>query len=50
VKVGRQIFESKLEARRRMGRPRLRWLKDVEKVLWETNVKRRREKAVERGE
>jgi hypothetical protein len=32
VEVGRLIFESKLERRRRRGRPGLRWLEDVETV------------------
>jgi hypothetical protein len=32
VEVGRQIFESKLEGRRRRGRPGVRWLEDVETV------------------
>jgi hypothetical protein len=40
-----KIFESKTEERKR-GRPRLRWLKDVEKDLWE----RRRQQAVYREE
>jgi hypothetical protein len=50
VDVGRQIFESKLEGRRRTGRPRPRWLEDVEKVLREMKVKRRQQKAVDREE
>jgi hypothetical protein len=33
-----KVFESKLEGNRR--RPRLRWLEDVEKDLWEMKVKR----------
>jgi hypothetical protein len=31
-----------------MGRPRLRWLKSIEKYLWEMKVKRWRQKAVDR--
>jgi hypothetical protein len=31
-KVVRKIFESKLEGRRKMGRPRKRWPEDVEKI------------------
>jgi hypothetical protein len=50
MEVGRQIFESKLEGRKRRGRPRLRWLEDVEMVLREMKVKRRRQKAVDREE
>ena len=29
----KKVFESQLEESRRMGRPRLRWLEDVEKEL-----------------
>jgi hypothetical protein len=35
-----KIFESKSEGIRRIRRPRLRWLEDVEKNLWETKVTR----------
>ena len=31
----KKIFESKPEGSRRRGRPRLRWLEDVEKDQWE---------------
>ena len=44
-----EIFESKPEGSRR-GRPRLRWMEDVEKDLRETKVKRWRQKAVDRKE
>jgi len=44
----KKIFESKLEGSRRKGRPRLRWLKDEGKDLWEMKVKRWRQKAVHR--
>jgi hypothetical protein len=47
-RVVEKTFESKLE--RRMGRPKLGWLKDVEKDLWEMKVKRWRQKAVDREE
>jgi hypothetical protein len=33
-----------------MERPRLRWLEDIEKGLWEIQVKRWRQKAVDREE
>ena len=36
----KKIFESTPEGRRRTGRPRLRWLEDVEKYLQEMNVER----------
>ena len=46
----KKIFQSKPERSRRMGRPRLRWLEDVEKDLWEMKVKRWLQKAVDREE
>ena len=46
----KKIFESKPEGSRRRGRPRLRWLEDVEKDLWEMKVKRWRQKTVDREE
>jgi len=36
----KKVFESQPEESRRMGRPRLRWLEDVEKDLREMKVKR----------
>jgi len=36
----KKILESKLEGNRRKGRPRLRWLEDVEKNLCEMKLKR----------
>ena len=33
------VFESELEGGRRMGRSRLRWLEDVEKNVWDMEVK-----------
>jgi hypothetical protein len=30
-RVDKKMFASKPEGRRRIGRPRLRWLKDIEK-------------------
>jgi hypothetical protein len=44
------IFESKLEGSRRMRRPKLRWLENVQKDIWEMKVKRRRQRAVDREE
>ena len=35
-----KVLESKLEGRRRMGRPRLRCLEDAEKNIRETKAKR----------
>jgi hypothetical protein len=37
----KKIFENKPEGSRRRGRPRLRWLEDVEKDLWEMKGKKR---------
>jgi hypothetical protein len=45
----KKIFESKPEGSRR-GRPRLRWLENVERGLYERKVKRWRERAVKREE
>jgi hypothetical protein len=39
-KTVKKIFQSKLEGSRRTGRPRLRWLEEVEKDLREMKVKR----------
>ena len=44
----KKIFESKLEGSRRKERPRLRWLEDIEKNLWEMKVKRWWQKADDR--
>jgi len=40
VRAVKKLFESQLEESRRMGRPRMGWLADVEKDLWEMKVKR----------
>ena len=39
-RILKKIIESKLEGSRRRGRPRLRWLEDVEKDLQQIRVKR----------
>jgi hypothetical protein len=44
-RIVKKIFESKQEGRRRVGRPRLMWLEDVEKDVREITVKRWRQKA-----
>ena len=36
----KNIFQSKPDGSRRMGRPRLRWLEDVDKDLQERKIKR----------
>ena len=46
----KNIFEGKFEGRRCRGRPRLRWIDDVEDDLRKLGVKRWRTKALERGE
>jgi hypothetical protein len=45
-----KVSESKPEGGRRRGRPRQKWLEDVEKDLREMKVKRWRQKAVDREE
>jgi hypothetical protein len=44
----KKIFEGKLEGRRCRGRPRLRWINDVEDDLRKLGVKRWRTIALER--
>ena len=44
----KEIFENQMEGSRRRGRPRLRWVEDMEKDLWERKGKKRRQKAVDR--
>ena len=39
-KIVKKIFQSKLEGSRRKGRPRLRWLEEVENDLREMKVKK----------
>jgi hypothetical protein len=46
----KKSFEGKLEGRRDRGRPRLRWINDVEYDLREVGVKRQRTKALKREE
>ena len=49
VTTVKKIFESEPEGSRRGGRPRLRWLEDVEKHLLEMTVKRWGQKTVDNG-
>ena len=46
----KKIFDSKADGSRRRGRPRLRWLEDVEEDLQEMKFKSWRQKAVGRAE
>ena len=46
----KKIFEGKLEGRRGGGRPRFRWINDVEDDLRTLGVKRWRTKALDREE
>ena len=46
----KKIFEGQLEGRRGRGRPRLRWINDVEDDLRKLGVKRWRTKALDREE
>jgi hypothetical protein len=49
-RVVKKIFDSKPEGRRKVGRPRLRWLDDVENDLRVMKIKRWRKKAQNREE
>jgi hypothetical protein len=47
-RVIKKIFEGKPQGRRRIGRPKLRWLHGVEKDLWDIKVKRWQQKRMDR--
>jgi hypothetical protein len=49
-RVVKKIFDSKPEGRRKVGRPRLRWLDGVEDDLRVMKIKRWRKKAQNREE
>jgi hypothetical protein len=44
TKVAKKIFENRSEGRRKVVRPRLRWLEEVKNDLKEMKVKRQRQK------
>jgi hypothetical protein len=46
----KKIFDGKLEGRRGRGRPRVRWINDVEDDIRRSGVKRWRMKALDREE
>jgi hypothetical protein len=46
----KKVFEGKIEGRRSRGRPRLKWINDVEDDLRKLGVKRWRTKSLEREE
>jgi len=46
----KKLFEDKIEGRRGRGRPRLRWIDDVEEDIRKLGVKRWRRKALDREE
>jgi hypothetical protein len=50
ARIVKKIFEDKLEGRRGRGRPKLRWINDVEEDLRMLGVKRWRKKALNREE
>ena len=50
IRSVKKIFEGKLEGRTGTGRPRLRWIDDVEDDLRKLGVKRWRVKALDREE
>jgi hypothetical protein len=49
-RVVKKIYDSKPEGRRKVGRPKLRWLDDVENNLRVMKIKRWRKKAQNREE
>lgn len=48
--IVKKIYESKAEGKRRIGRPRMKWLEEAGNDLQEINVKGWRQKAVNRKE
>jgi len=50
IRSVKKVFEGKLEGRRGIGRPRLRWINDLEENLRQLGVKRWRMKALDREE
>jgi hypothetical protein len=50
IRTVKKIFEEKLGGRRGRGRPRLRWIDDVEDDLRNMGIKRWRIRALDRAE
>ena len=42
--------DTKLDGKRKVGRPRLRWMDDVQADLWKTGITNWRKKAIDQRE
>ena len=50
ARLPRMILNAKLDGRRKVGRPRLRWMDDVQADLRRIGITNWRKKAIDRGE